>query len=467
MKRSRTAKGNPVGYAKRLEKGHYKGRCGAAESEMTHAKVQAEAKRLAGLLRAAPIAVAHTGAGLSTAAGIPDFRGKDGVWTLENQGKPLPDYEKCWDNAMPTLGHMALVGLVNEGFVHAVISQNVDGLHLRSGIPREKLCELHGNLFMELCSGCGKEFRRTADVGGVGFKPTGRRCRECGEGLVDALLDWEDELRDHEQAVDLSERCRQTGGVSLCLGTSLQISPSKDLPAKADKMVIVNLQKTCKDARAAIVIRAKIDAVMRCVMQELGIPLPVYRRTETLVVSHTSSITGANGDRWRWAIAVGDAADGARCGYIDRMAVKFPETELSDAVVTGPTFRVAKTTKCRRLSLGTGVVRSKERIEAGGGSSDGIISRGGEEEEKRPLESEGSHVESAAGGGKGGGSNSIAVGGGGGEYIRAALTLSFVAAPGHAAPEPQTVEYRVDLSASEGSQEVSVSLGEVDYNDSA
>ncbi|CAM9968978.1 unnamed protein product, partial [Ectocarpus fasciculatus] len=110
-----------------LSAGHYKGRCGAAESEMPHAKVQAEAKRLAGLLRAAPIVVAHTGAGLSTAAGIPDFRGKDGVWTLENQGQPLPDYEKCWDNAMPTLGHMALVELVNEGLVHAVISQNVDG----------------------------------------------------------------------------------------------------------------------------------------------------------------------------------------------------------------------------------------------------------------------------------------------------------------------------------------------------
>lgn len=59
--------------------------------------------------------------------GIPDFRGKHGVWTLEKQGQPLPSYEKCWDNAVPTLGHMALAGLVNEGLVHAIVSQNVDG----------------------------------------------------------------------------------------------------------------------------------------------------------------------------------------------------------------------------------------------------------------------------------------------------------------------------------------------------
>lgn len=70
---------------------------------------------------------------VSRPAGIPDFRGKDGVWTLEEQGQPLPDYEKCWDNAMPTLGHMALVGLVNEGIVTAVISQNVDGEKVDGG----------------------------------------------------------------------------------------------------------------------------------------------------------------------------------------------------------------------------------------------------------------------------------------------------------------------------------------------
>ena len=49
------------------------------------------------------------------------------MWTLEEQGHPLPDYERCWDNAMPTLAHMALTELVNRGLVHSIISQNVDG----------------------------------------------------------------------------------------------------------------------------------------------------------------------------------------------------------------------------------------------------------------------------------------------------------------------------------------------------
>lgn len=87
------------------------------------------------LLRDAKHVVVHTGAGISTSTGIPDFRGPKGVWTLEEKGLS-PKMEISFDTAKPSLTHMALVKMVNEGLVHHVISQNVDGLHLKSGFPR-------------------------------------------------------------------------------------------------------------------------------------------------------------------------------------------------------------------------------------------------------------------------------------------------------------------------------------------
>lgn len=61
-----------------------------------------------------------------------------------------------FEAAAPTLTHMALVGLVEAGIVKHVVSQNVDGLHLKSNLPRDRLSELHGNMFMEKCEKCGK-----------------------------------------------------------------------------------------------------------------------------------------------------------------------------------------------------------------------------------------------------------------------------------------------------------------------
>lgn len=67
--------------------------------------------------------------------GIPDFRGPKGVWTLESQGKELKTDLK-FEEAQPTLTHRALVSMTNANIVEYIVSQNVDGLHLKSGLPR-------------------------------------------------------------------------------------------------------------------------------------------------------------------------------------------------------------------------------------------------------------------------------------------------------------------------------------------
>lgn len=191
----------PLSYALRLSEYHDYGRCGVEEREDTTAALPGKISELAEMVRTARHVVVHTGAGISTAAGIPDFRGKDGVWTKHKSGVPLPAADRCWNNALPTASHMALAALAEAGVVAAVITQNIDGLHVRSGLQPHQLAELHGNIFKEACAGsggCGEVYTRSFDVGGVGFRETGRQCPKCGKPLIDQLLDWEDDLPDND-----------------------------------------------------------------------------------------------------------------------------------------------------------------------------------------------------------------------------------------------------------------------------
>lgn len=87
------------------------------------------------LVRESKHIVFHTGAGVSTSVGIPDFRGPKGVWTLEEKGK-TPQMETTFDDAKPSLTHMAVVKLVEQNVVQYIVSQNVDGLHIKSGLSR-------------------------------------------------------------------------------------------------------------------------------------------------------------------------------------------------------------------------------------------------------------------------------------------------------------------------------------------
>ena len=89
-----------------------------------------------------------------------------------------------------------MLALHQAGKLMYIASQNVDGLHLRSGVPRTALAELHGNCFAERCARCGREYVRDFEMETVGFKYTGRKCDDCSGRLKDQILDWCAQIRE-------------------------------------------------------------------------------------------------------------------------------------------------------------------------------------------------------------------------------------------------------------------------------
>lgn len=123
------------------------------------AALSEKAGLLADWIRQSNHFVAFTGAGISTSAGISDFRGPQGVWTLRAQGKN-PTRGVSTAKALPTKSHMALVELERRDVLKFLISQNCDGLHRRSGFSADKLAELHGNSNLDNCRTCGRTYLR-------------------------------------------------------------------------------------------------------------------------------------------------------------------------------------------------------------------------------------------------------------------------------------------------------------------
>nr|XP_027064735.1 NAD-dependent protein deacetylase SRT1-like isoform X3 [Coffea arabica]XP_027064736.1 NAD-dependent protein deacetylase SRT1-like isoform X3 [Coffea arabica]XP_027064737.1 NAD-dependent protein deacetylase SRT1-like isoform X3 [Coffea arabica]XP_027064738.1 NAD-dependent protein deacetylase SRT1-like isoform X3 [Coffea arabica] len=209
---------------------------------------------------------------------------------------------------MPSLTHVALVELEKAGILKFVISQNVDSIHLRSGIPREKLAELHGNSFMEICPSCGAEYLRDFEVETIGMKETPRRCSDikCGAKLRDTVLDWEDALPPKEMNA-ASKHCRMAD-VVLCLGTSLQITPACNLPLKSlrggGKIVIVNLQPTPKDKKAWLVVHGMVDQVMAGVMERLNCQISPYVRIDLFHVIFNQTHCIGERKYTKWSLRV-------------------------------------------------------------------------------------------------------------------------------------------------------------------
>lgn len=295
-------------YADGLSKYENKGKLGLPEKFDTAEEVERKVQILAGWMRESKHTVVHTGAGISTAAGIPDFRGPNGVWTLEKEGLK-PDVNISWDDARPTLTHMAIVSLEQRGYVQYVVTQNIDGLHLRSGLQRQKLAELHGDMFVDKCNLCQRQFVRSSAATTVGQKSEGKACpakrgngRRCRGKLHDNILDWEDGLPDADLDLAISHSC--VADLSLCLGTTLQIVPSGNIPVDTKKrggrLVICNLQPTKQDRHADLIINTYVDVLMKCLLELLDVPLlPYSAEDDPLKISQLllqSSIAESSGN---------------------------------------------------------------------------------------------------------------------------------------------------------------------------
>uniref|UniRef100_UPI00358E18F9 NAD-dependent protein deacetylase sirtuin-7-like isoform X1 n=1 Tax=Myxine glutinosa TaxID=7769 RepID=UPI00358E18F9 len=250
-------------------------------------EICAKVEVLVEAVRMSKYLVVYTGAGVSTAASIPDYRGPNGVWTLLKKGQAVSAGELS--DANPTITHMALAKMHSEGLVQHIVSQNCDGLHLRSGLSRSALSELHGNMYIEVCTDCGHEIVRLFDVTektGLRRHITGRMCPICSSQLRDTIVHF-GEKGALEQPLNWAGalRAARRADTILCLGSSLKVLkkyPSlwgmERVRGKRAKLYIVNLQWTPKDGAAVLKVSARCDDIMIMLMKQLGLEIPPYNR---------------------------------------------------------------------------------------------------------------------------------------------------------------------------------------------
>lgn len=224
--------------------------------------------------------VIFTGAGISTASGLPDFRGPDGVWTRRDKGLPPPK-TPSWDQVTPNKGHYAIARLLEMNKLDYLISQNVDGLHAKSGIPFDKLAELHGNMYFMKCLECLRKmtFEEAGwDKGkwGKGYRTNRIRqgqpeCPYCGGRLISSIVNFGDPLPADE--LEKSIQKSKNADIFFVIGSSLVVTPAANMPVIAKehgaKLIILNLQETPLDDQADIRFFAKINDILPKIVEKV------------------------------------------------------------------------------------------------------------------------------------------------------------------------------------------------------
>lgn len=235
-----------------------------------------------GWIDAAQRIVVLTGAGISTDSGIPDFRGPKGVWTLNPKAEQMSDIRYyvadpevrrlSWQSrlahpawtAEPNAGHRALAALEQRGKLHALITQNIDGLHQRAGVSGDKVIEVHGTLHRVICLSCGWRGPMQDTLDRVRAGEEDPQCRDCSGLLKSDTISFGQQLI--PEVIDRAMRVAGEGDLFIAIGSTLQVYPiaaavPKALDAGA-RLLIINAQPTQFDDVADAVLRLPIGEVL-------------------------------------------------------------------------------------------------------------------------------------------------------------------------------------------------------------
>lgn len=243
---------------------------------------------------AAERVVVLTGAGISTDSGIPDFRGPRGVWTLDPKAERMSDIRYyvadpevrrlAWQSrlahpawtAAPNAGHRAVVALERRGKLHALITQNIDGLHQRAGSNPDLVIEVHGTLHRAICLNCRRRLPMRDVLERLRAGEEDPACAVCDGILKSDTISFGQPLIPRVVA-----RAMQAAGEADCLvaiGTTLQVYPvAAAVPAAKNagaSLVIVNAEPTAFDDEADVNVAGSISEVLPALFAAENRPFP-------------------------------------------------------------------------------------------------------------------------------------------------------------------------------------------------
>ncbi|MEK7795313.1 MAG: Sir2 family NAD-dependent protein deacetylase [Candidatus Hydrogenedentota bacterium] len=228
---------------------------------------------------AARVAI-FTGAGISTESGIPDFRSPGGIWTT-NQPIMFEDFvssanirkeawrrkinlERAFKEAAPNRGHRAVARLVTDGKASAVITQNIDNLHQVSGVPADRVIELHGNGTYAKCLDCGQRYELAPILTAFEKDETLPTCRECEGTIKTATVSFGQPMP--VEAMRRAEQATLACDLFIAIGSSLVVYPAAGFPVMAErngaKLVILNREPTGFDSIADLVVNEEIGVTL-------------------------------------------------------------------------------------------------------------------------------------------------------------------------------------------------------------